>query len=91
MLGLELTATPIMQHFEKYVAIGHNQPVVIVRDLDHDAKCAAAFVSSMRSVSQWFRLRLAVRAIEAWALADAQALSQFMKVDAKCVPNPSEH
>jgi len=74
----------------KYNSMGKGMPVVVLRDLDHDALCGAAFVSQLNvKRARWFRLRLAVRELESWVLADAPGLSKFMGIDAKWLPgNP---
>lgn len=56
-------------------------PWLILRDLDHDAPCAAALVDSLTPhPSEYAELRIAVRQIEAWLLADRKGFSTAFSV-----------
>ena len=71
----------------KYNAMGKSLPLLVVRDLDRDAKCAGELVSGMRrKPARWFRFRLAVRELESWVLADAVGLARFLGVEKKWIP-----
>lgn len=62
-------------------------PWFVLRDLDHDAPCAAAFlVACGLAPSRWMSFRVAVRELEAWLLADAQGLADFLGVSVTAVP-----
>lgn len=68
---------------------------LLVRDLDHDAACAPELVSSLLAQHhlarqpQNGRLRIAVREIEAWALADDVGFSRHYGVSRDQLPtNP---
>jgi len=77
----------IDRELAKYNNAGRSIPWVVVRDLDTDAPCAGEFVMSRKlKPTRWFRLRLAVREVESWVLADAEGLSKFIDVDAKWIP-----
>lgn len=63
-------------------------PWLVLRDLDHDAACAPELAAAILPVpSQWMRLRIAVRAMESWLLADAEALSNYLHTRRAHVPN----
>lgn len=77
----------IDRELTKYCAMGRAMPLLVVRDLDHDEKCAGAFVAARKlHPTRWFRFRLAVRELESWILADATGLARFLRVDAKWLP-----
>ena len=63
---------------------------LVLRDLDHDAACAAALRSQLLPFpSPHIRLHIAVRAIEAWLMADAESFAQFFSVSSARIPlNP---
>ena len=92
--GLELTVevdaggkAAIDRDLEKYQSAGRAMPWVVFRDLDADAPCAGEFVREAGvGGSRWFRLRLAVRELESWILADAPGLSTFLRVAPKWLP-----
>src|SRR6187399_1019563 len=53
-------------------------PWFVLRDLDHDAACAPALVSLMLPEPEPLMcLRIPVRAVESWALGDAERLAAF--------------
>ncbi len=61
-------------------------------DLDQDADCAPPFVqTTLPSPAIGMRFRVAVRAVEAWLLADKDALSEFLHVRVTQFPsNPDQ-
>ena len=63
-------------------------PHLVVRDLDDDAPCAAAWIEANAPPSQgtYFALRLAVRAVEAWFLADRVVAAAALHVDEQRIP-----
>ncbi|GAC1351242.1 MAG: hypothetical protein NVSMB1_02390 [Polyangiales bacterium] len=72
----------------KYNGAARSMPCLVVRDLDHDAPCGGEFVGRLKmKPARWFRLRLAVREVESWILADATGLARFLDVDAKWIPS----
>jgi len=63
-------------------------PWLVLRDLDHDAPCAAALVANLlprRSDKMAFRV--AVREIEAWLLADGDRIASYLVVPRSRVPD----
>lgn len=68
-------------------------PHLVVRDLDLDADCPAEWIDrhAPPSSGRYFMLRLAVRAVEAWFLADREAASAALHLAAQKIPrNPDE-
>jgi hypothetical protein len=61
---------------------------LVLRDLDHDASCAPELRRKLLPrPSIHMRLHLAVRSVEAWLLADAEALGRFLRVAPTRVPS----
>lgn len=53
----------------------------VLRDLDRDADCAAALINGIDfEASAYFCFRIAVRAAEAWLLADRDHIAPFLSV-----------
>lgn len=75
---------------------GYNQaadhaPWLVVVDLDREADCAPALRQAwLPQPAPGMCFRVAVRAIEAWLLADAEALAEFLGVTEKKVPKDPE-
>jgi hypothetical protein len=67
-------------------------PWLVLRDLNGDAPCAGGLVAELLpSPAPMMLFRVAVRAVEAWLLADGEALSRFLRVSKKVIPpNPDE-
>jgi hypothetical protein len=64
---------------------------LVVRDLDHDAVCAAALARDrLPSPNSGMRFRIAVRALEAWLLADAEGIAAYFGVARHHVPHTPE-
>ncbi len=62
-------------------------PWLVLRDLDQDAECAPALLPSLlRAPATNMRLRIAVRSVEAWLLADSERISDFLRVPERAVP-----
>jgi hypothetical protein len=62
-------------------------PWLVVVDLDRDAECAPPFVERvLPHPAERMVLRVAVRAVEAWLLADAERIAAFLGVGAALVP-----
>jgi hypothetical protein len=59
----------------------------VITDLDRDA-CAAAFVERhLPDRATGMHLRVAVRQVESWLMADAESLSTFLSVPRSGVPS----
>jgi hypothetical protein len=65
-------------------------PWLVLRDLNSDEECAPALRARLLpKPAPRMRFHVAVRALEAWLLADAEALSRFLAVsDMRVPPNP---
>jgi hypothetical protein len=64
---------------------------LVLRDLDHDADCGPQFIESLGfSLSSRMHFRIAVRASEAWLLADREEMSGFLDVPLDLVPRSPE-
>lgn len=64
---------------------------LVIRDLDRDAECVPGLVRSLLSnPAEHMRLHVAVRSIESWLLADAEAFSQFLSVAPSRIPREPE-
>lgn len=62
-------------------------PWVVLLDLDRDADCAPEAIGSwLTSPSQHLLLRVAVREIEAWMLADAERFARYFGVRTARIP-----
>jgi len=62
-------------------------PWLVVRDLDQDAACAPELLRGLLpEPAMHIRLRVAVRAVESWLLADGTAISRFLGVAKSRVP-----
>ena len=60
---------------------------VVLVDLDQDAECAPGYRELLpSSPPPGCLVRIAVRALESWLLADAQGLSNYLRVPRKEVP-----
>ncbi len=67
-------------------------PWLVVVDLDQDAECAPDLVRmTLPNPAGEMRFRVAVRATEAWLLADAENLAAFLGIpEARILSNPEE-
>jgi hypothetical protein len=62
-------------------AARHGGPRLVVRDLGHDAACPGQLVETLLpGKCERLCLRIAVREIESWLMADAEALGRFLGV-----------
>ena len=74
-----------------YNAAAKGSPWFVLRDLDHDAPCAGALVEKLLARRERLMcLRVAVRAIEAWLLADSETLASFLHISATVIPADPE-
>lgn len=66
-------------------------PWLVLRDLDTDAPCAGDLVKTLLPTpSTRMRFRIAVHALEAWLLADADSISRYFAVSRDLVPADPE-
>lgn len=70
-----------------YLRAAAHSPWFILRDLDLDAQCAPELLASLAVPSDSTAcVRIAVRAMEAWLLADAESISSFLGVRLALIP-----
>ena len=72
-----------------YARAAMHAPWLIVRDLDQDAACAAELLAAKQPGGHPGCVRIAVRAIEAWLLADP-ASAQWLGVASSLLPRDVE-
>jgi hypothetical protein len=66
-------------------------PWVVLVDLDAEAECAPPLIASwLPNAADHMYLRVAVRKIEAWLIADRERLAGFMGVSISSVPRAPE-
>lgn len=66
-------------------------PWLVLRDFDSDAPCASALVQKLLpKPAAHMRLRIAVRSIEAWLMADTAAMSSFLGIQESLIPSSPE-
>ncbi len=71
-----------------YNAAAQGDPWLVLVDLDRDFDCAAALVADwLPAPSAYMRLRVVVREIEAWLLADRERFARFFSVPISAVPD----
>ncbi|MBZ0298265.1 MAG: DUF4276 family protein [Anaerolineae bacterium] len=71
--------------FNNAAQYGHRWLVVV--DLDQDADCAPTFMKTiLSSPAEGMLLRIPVRAIESWLLADRDQFAQFLGIAAANIP-----
>jgi hypothetical protein len=79
--------TRLDRQLTKYNQAARHTPWVVFRDLDQDAACGPALVQALLPQCEaWMCLRIPVRAIEAWAMGDPEALAKHLKVRVGALP-----
>ncbi|MCW5890390.1 MAG: hypothetical protein KIT14_07535 [bacterium] len=64
---------------------------LVLRDLDEDAPCAPELSQALLPApAPYMRLQVAVRAVEAWLIADGESLGTFLSVARAKVPDSPE-
>lgn len=62
-------------------------PWLVLRDLDTDASCAPTLARQLLpQPARYMSFRIAVRAVEAWLLADTEAFAEFFSVSHTRIP-----
>lgn len=81
----------LRQGIQGYNNAARHLPWLVLVDLDHDADCAPPLRHQwLPNPSPLLCFRVAVRAVEAWLLADAEAVSGFLDVVPNRIPNNPE-
>jgi hypothetical protein len=70
-----------------YNAAARGLPWFVLRDLDHDAPCPGALAATLLPAPKPLMcLRVAVRAVEAWLMADPETLATFLHISSAQIP-----
>lgn len=81
----------LMRNLSGYNSAARFSCWLVLRDLDRDAQCAPELRRRlMPKPSKFMRFHVAVRAVEAWVLADAEAFSAFFSVAQSRIPTAPE-
>lgn len=77
-------------HLDGYNSAAKGSPWFVLRDLDNDAKCAPDLLPSLCArPSTWMALRIAVKELESWLLADTEAMAKLLGLPEASFPaNP---
>jgi hypothetical protein len=79
------------KRLKSYNAAARNAPWLVLRDLDTDADCAPLLVRQLLpEAARLMCFRIAVRAGEAWLMADRERLAAFLGVPVTKVPRDPE-
>ncbi len=83
--------TALKQQLANYNRAAVYQPWCVLLDLDRDDTCPVTFITQLLpSPEAHMCVRVAVREIEAWLLADPQRLSAFLSVSQRRIPGNVE-
>ena len=83
--------THLQQRLSGYNQAARFSPWIVLVDLDHDAECAPPFRNSwLPDPSPYMCFRVAVRAVEAWLMADRENLAKFLSVEIARIPQDVE-
>ena len=77
----------LRENIQRYNQAAQYRSWVVLVDLDNDAECAPPFIASwLRTKNPNLQLRIAVRTIEAWLLADRGEIARFLSVSEQRIP-----
>lgn len=85
--GLRLARAPIItggkgrldRQLAAYNNASRHSTWLVLRDMDHDAPCAAALHKRlMPQPSEGFVFRIAVRSVESWLIADRKGIARYL-------------
>jgi hypothetical protein len=75
------------QKLPAYNAAAAHEPFLVLRDLDRDAECAPSLLRQWdQAAAEFMCFRIVVRALEAWLMADARALANWLQVKEARIP-----
>lgn len=81
----------LRQKLRGYNNAANFAPWIVLMDLNGDAPCAPSFVAgTLDSPSAGLRLRIAVRSVESWLMADREHFARFLGVNLQDVPENPE-
>lgn len=77
----------LLAKLRAYAEAARHSPWLVVWDLDQSAACAPSFLRTLSETpTASFRLRIAVRSVESWLLADHEAFGAFFGVSVPRIP-----
>lgn len=77
----------MLSRLSNYNMAARRSPFAVLVDFEVEPGCVGAFVRRhLPEASQYMRFRVAVRAVEAWLLADSSNLASFLRVRPERVP-----
>jgi len=81
-----------------YNSAAVRSPWLVILDLDSSADCAPVWVASLPQAGPFMCLRVAMRAVESWALADVESVCDWtglsrkvVAVEVESLANPKRH
>lgn len=78
----------VYQRLDAYNKAANYSPWIVLLDLDDDASCAPALISKvLPNPAENLCIRIAVRAIESWLLADQPGIARFLGVSRSRIPD----
>jgi hypothetical protein len=82
----------LLQRLNGYNTAAHFAPWLVLMDLDEDANCVPPFrARHLPQPAEAMCFRVAVHEVEAWLLADREAMARFLSVSAARIPlHPDE-
>lgn len=82
----------LRRNIQGYNNAAHHCPWIVLVDLDHEADCAPSLRHAwLPDPAPQMCFRIAVRAVEAWLLADREKLASFLAIRQSWIPsNPEE-
>lgn len=81
----------LQQRISGYNTAAHHSPWLVLVDLDRDHDCAPPLRAAwLPQLAPYLCFRVAVRAVEAWLLADPERIAEFLGVARSKVPTDPE-
>ncbi len=82
----------LLEQLPKYNAAARRSNWLVVVDLDQDAECAPDYVrEKLPHPSEGMLLRIAVRTIESWLLADRERFAAFLGIAVENIPDKPDN
>jgi len=82
----------LRENIRRYNQAARHGDWVILVDLNNDAECPPPFINSwLPTRNPNLQLRIAVRAIESWLLADRKEIARFLRVPMQKIPMQPEN
>lgn len=81
----------LRERIQGYNNAARRAPWLVIVDLDREADCAPPFCQTwVPDPSPLLCFRVAVRSVEAWLMADTDALAEFLRISRRKVPAQPE-